>query len=1744
MRSSQRNGGLASHSQPRYSNHPRNNPMQNEQMRNQPSYPLQGALMIPGQRNQHYMTAPSIAISQRPLRPGRTMYSSSPQRPMMMQEYAMPHQYQVLQEPYGQIMRPGFIQNIPQPYPLPVSNASFPQQYISQTQPPFYAGMPPMYYSHVQSNQPIQPQQPQQQPAPNAGISTNTNKARSKRPSKIIIKDPNSNKDITEEIRTHSGTANGRSTATPPLANTAAQTESSAIQAEFAAKVEARRAGGKLDGEKSEGTNKEKPSQGEKSRIDLKIIENGKTPRDQEVKDSPMQIEKNSANNAKLKNANVVDNSKKEDEIDFEAQQSSSNMKEKTKKETSYATEVKVLKADREQNGNIESDVEISYRSKEPDDVEKKILTKSDHLDFVTQKNGTELKSDLDSKQMTENNKESPNNSVETSDNIVAASDNIVAASDNIVAASDNIVAASDHNPETHAKVTFDKNQTPDPSAVTHDKNLIPPDDSEATPDIKPDRADNSVVTPENSTATPDNKEATFDSKTAVPDCKSANPNDSSPITSKSPANPDNNTENVDKDKDITKNSLATFDKDMPRFDDRKLTLSNDQGTPCKSMITPDKSSTSSDTETLGNLENTPYSTESPVCAAADKEPSAMNCDKSNDTIVRDMEKTSKQKDDLPKPTAVVKEIRSNADGKKSEMKSETDSKTKTKSEPAKEDKVERREETMLKSDNQQAEKTPALKKSHSQADKPNQKQNNQRSQGKQSQPQATKPAEQPKKKSSKQRYKDINKKDTGGDLMDAYTEKKPSPEPVIEKPVEVVPVESEKPSDEDLTWEDKGETIGEEIKVEIETEPVPPEQQTKRKYERDFLVQFQYMQVCMEKPANLPNIDVILDVPQPPQSRTGSSGGGSQRSDFLPSYARPKNQPGGGKRDSRSKPPRKIIPMAPPPVVVLNKSENRWLRPEEKEKELSEEEKTTAELYRNVVAILNKLTPQKFKTLVEKIMALNIDSCERLEGVIDRIFEKAIGEPVFSVAYANMCRCLFTLKINDADGNVVSFRKLLLNRCQKEFEKEKEDEALLEKQKLEQLEGLSEEEQKAKKEELDEGLAKNKRRMLGNIKFIGELFKLKLLTENIMHDCIFKLLRAGDEESLESMCKLLFTIGKDLDSEKAKPRIVQYFDKINKIIIAKKVSSRVIFMLRDVVDLRDNKWIPRREEHVNPKTIDQIHKEAEMEKQQEQKLVSQLPAKDKQQLKKGSSGGRDSPKPVANDGWITTGKGGKSQPIDQNKLRNMAKRANNEQISLGPSSRFGQWGRGSSAGLNNSSQEQEQPQGNRYSALQSSSGDPSSGRVLYDPRRSNSTGARTSSAGPRGSDKSRQKSGRESAIEAARALSNTSSEKSHYTPSQPSASQEKQPEVKENENKNEMVNESLSEEELAKKTIALIDEYANIKDIKEAVACFTDLNSPSLHYFFVSTSVEYTYEKSMKVRGDTGRLLAELLSLNKLSKEQLLKGFNNIFEAADENSMDYPKLWNYLAEIINPLLGDRLKLNDLKPLILQHLAPIGKAAVLFAEILLEFKKSTCESEVVKLWNELEIDWSNILPPRLTIDEFLSRKNLNFLSSEANDELLKLLCASQLRNDIVFAHIEKNFKEEKRKEAEFINYLVSSVAESCLIKKEKETGPDCCEEKLKARRDILKKYLDNNMKLQLEALFTLQKIYAKYDKPKDMLSRFFNTLYDEEVITEGAFLNWKQDEDHSRQEAKGLALQATSSFFEWLQSAAVEGGEN
>lgn len=88
----------------------------------------------------------------------------------------------------------------------------------------------------------------------------------------------------------------------------------------------------------------------------------------------------------------------------------------------------------------------------------------------------------------------------------------------------------------------------------------------------------------------------------------------------------------------------------------------------------------------------------------------------------------------------------------------------------------------------------------------------------------------------------------------------------------------------------------------------------------------------------------------------------------------------------------------------------------------MSEDEKKTEVLYRKVRAVLNKLTPQKFETLVNQVRQLQIDNKERLQGVIDLVFEKAIDEPSFSLAYAMMCKEIQNMQVTFVSAFVLFY--------------------------------------------------------------------------------------------------------------------------------------------------------------------------------------------------------------------------------------------------------------------------------------------------------------------------------------------------------------------------------------------------------------------------------------------------------------------------------------------------------------------------------------------------------------------------------------------------------------------------------------------------------------------------------------------------------------------------------------------------
>jgi len=199
------------------------------------------------------------------------------------------------------------------------------------------------------------------------------------------------------------------------------------------------------------------------------------------------------------------------------------------------------------------------------------------------------------------------------------------------------------------------------------------------------------------------------------------------------------------------------------------------------------------------------------------------------------------------------------------------------------------------------------------------------------------------------------------------------------------------------------------------------------------------------------------------------------------------------------------------------------------------------------------------------------------------------------------------------------SFKRSLLNKCEDEFLKQdiyvdwkKENSTY-----AESKGSLSAKEQAEKEKDLNYRRGLIKKQMLGNVKFIGQLYKKNLLKEKIMRFCIASLLNletknvrsklpayhdAGDsemdEEDHEAICNMFATIGQTIDKAAGASFMKVCFDKIQKLSKTSSLPARSRFMYKDLLDLRSNNWIPRRKEE-KAKTIEEIRKDFEREERQ-----------------------------------------------------------------------------------------------------------------------------------------------------------------------------------------------------------------------------------------------------------------------------------------------------------------------------------------------------------------------------------------------------------------------------------------------------------------------------------------------------------------------------------------------------------------
>ncbi|KAG8934848.1 hypothetical protein FRC01_014014 [Tulasnella sp. 417] len=600
-------------------------------------------------------------------------------------------------------------------------------------------------------------------------------------------------------------------------------------------------------------------------------------------------------------------------------------------------------------------------------------------------------------------------------------------------------------------------------------------------------------------------------------------------------------------------------------------------------------------------------------------------------------------------------------------------------------------------------------------------------------------------------------------------------------------------------------------------------------------------------------------------------------------------------------------------PVAQLQQSENRWT-PATRSK-LAVDENSPEFVERKVKALLNKLTLENFDSVSNQIIAWankseNEKNGATLISVIKLVFEKATDEAHWSEMYARLCRKMMEqISPNVQDDNIRNnsgepivgghlFRKYLLNRCQEDFERgwsQKESaqaaaalKAASDKAAEDASKANGEDGEPVLYSEEYYALLKAKRQGLGLVRFIGELFKLQMLTERIMHECIKKLLSKIDnpeEEEIESLCKLLTTVGQALDTPKAKGHMDIYFGRMQMLADNPNVASRIRYMLLDVIELRQRSWRPRNAT-AGPSTIAQVREQDAKEKaaaaQQASKMVP---------MARGGSqrGGRGAPE-QGPDGWNVAGPTPVRAPAKAGDLSNFGKfTANSGPLkTMGPSSVFkkGDRGRDTPPPSNNTPISRASSGANMFSLLGAGGADADTM-----PKRTPSGRGTTRKQSV---DQAPQPPVETPSTPARRKLNLLPRTVSSANTNEDSAGDEDKPESDEEQ---AAPTKSYTEQEAKAKAEEDVKEFFNIRDVSEGEKSFAEM--PDEHK---SKLVDKLASKALDSKESDVKLVADLferVASKGCPASAFEDGLAGIIEFLDDTATDVPQAYTFMARML-----------------------------------------------------------------------------------------------------------------------------------------------------------------------------------------------------------------------------------------------------
>ena len=251
---------------------------------------------------------------------------------------------------------------------------------------------------------------------------------------------------------------------------------------------------------------------------------------------------------------------------------------------------------------------------------------------------------------------------------------------------------------------------------------------------------------------------------------------------------------------------------------------------------------------------------------------------------------------------------------------------------------------------------------------------------------------------------------------------------------------------------------------------------------------------------------------------------------------------------------------------------------------------------------ILNKITPETFEKLVDKLLEVPVENPETLASLVDIIVDVAVRELKFCAMYANLCSRIaiafkFEQEAEDGTKYAITFRSVILNKCQGLFSDRKAIQSVPAE--------LTDIEQRQEFE-----IRENKQRshLLGLVKFVAELANQSVLSMNIVPQILDQLWAAKlGYEDLELFTIVLSTSGKQLPSAKLfVQKCRDWIKEFTEREVQDSEGIRIRYLMQNTADLADMNWVHREASSAaqGPKTLDEIRDDiAKKEKMLENEL-------------------------------------------------------------------------------------------------------------------------------------------------------------------------------------------------------------------------------------------------------------------------------------------------------------------------------------------------------------------------------------------------------------------------------------------------------------------------------------------------------------------------------------------------------------